>query len=632
MPIQIMPIVGPVYIQLGDIYSFSAIGGIEPVTFTSTGAAGGTMDSVNGDYSADGTTGTGTATVTDSLSSASSVSFVVYDGLIMSPSAAVILTNATQTFTAAGGCLNGTNCVGGARVFSILSGGGSINSSTGVYTAPNFATVAVIQVADSIGNTQQATVEAVNTLTIIPRSLRLALSSTNVYTALAGTLPYTYSVVSGTGTVNASTGVYTASLAVGTGTVRVTDAVPNTSDSAVTHISPQQIVGGLYHVCVMHNEGSVKCWGINANGQLGIGSTSTIGDGATEIGGANKFVDFGSGIYATNIVSGYYHVCAVLNTTAIKCWGLNSSGQLGQNNTTQIGSTSTTQILSMSAINFGGRTVAKIFAFGYVTCTIFDDNTSTCWGKNSNGQLGLGDKTNRLVPSSTAINWGSGLYPTKISGGLNFMCALLNDGSVKCTGRNNNGQLGDGTTTDKTSPGAALDFGGLSAIDLAVGYDHACAVLSDGTMQCWGRNSKGQLGDNSTTTRTSPVATAAIGLTVSNAWAAGQVTCAQSALGAVKCWGLNAEGELILNGGGNTNQKVPPATSINWGTGVILNAVGGSYYSYCMISTGLLIKCWGKAKPSGAVSGIFLVGNSTNNIGDANAGAEQGDGLPYVNY
>ena len=132
---------------------------------------------------------------------------------------------------------------------------------------------------------------------------------------------------------------------------------------------------------------------------------------------------------------------------------------------------------------------------------------------------------NKLI---TTPNWGSGLYPTKISGGIDFMCALLNDGSVKCTGRNNNGQLGDGTSTDKTSPGAALNFGGLSAIDLAVGYDHACAVLSDGTMQCWGR--------------------------------------------------------AKTSGGG------------------------------------------------GVVTGVFLVGNSTNNLGDANAGAEQGDGLPYVNY
>ena len=632
--LTIIPNVGPVYISLGSTYTFSASGGQGAYAFSIAGAAGGTMDAVLGDY-IPAATGTETATVTDGAATTSSVSVVVYNPLAISPTTVTMSVNATQTFTATGGCLNGTNCVGGAYTWSVVSGGGSITTA-GVFTAPSGTATCVVQVADSIGNVAQSTVTVVNSLTISPATLRLAVYSTSTFTTILGTSPYTYSVFAGTGTNVGA--VYTAPAIVGTGTFRVTDSgtpTPGSSDSTITHVKPVEIKNGLYFTCARYNEGSVKCWGDNANGQLGIGSTSIIGDATTEVGGANTFVNLGVGVTATQIVTGYYHVCALLNTGSVKCWGNNASGQLGQGNTTQVGSTSVNDVANLAAINFGVRTVSTIYAFGNVSCAKFTNNTSVCWGKNTTGQLGEGGSTNVTSPSATAIDFGVGRTASKITGGLDFACAILDDASVKCWGKYRYGQIGNGQAANAflSTPTATSTLGvGRTAIDIASGYDHTCVILDDATVKCWGRNQSGNLGDNSTTNSSVPIAPNAIGFGVSLIWTGFQSTCVQSSVGAVKCWGSNNYGEQLLVGGGTTDLR-QPGTAINFGTSLVLSKMGVAYYTYCMITTGDRIKCWGRSTNAAGVSnGVFLQGTSVNHLGDLNTGGEQGDGLPYLNH
>lgn len=135
----------------------------------------------------------------------------------------------------------------------------------------------------------------VSSLTITPQTLKLPVFSTATFSSTLGTAPYSYSIFSGTGSVVAGTGVYTGGVSAGTDIVQSTDAGMNTSNATVTLIEPVQIVAGSTHYCVRYNEGSVKCWGLNSSGQLGYGDTVARGDTVNESGSNLPFVNLGTG-------------------------------------------------------------------------------------------------------------------------------------------------------------------------------------------------------------------------------------------------------------------------------------------------------------------------------------------------
>ena len=165
--------------------------------------------------------------------------------------------------------------------------------------------------------------------------------------------------------------------------------------------APIQVTAGDNFSCALLYDGSVKCWGYNGDGQLGLGDTKTRGNGANEMGVNLPAVNLGTGRTATAIQSGYGHTCALLDDGSVKCWGNNSSGELGQGDMFNRGDGPNEMGANLLKVDLGtaglgiAHTAKKISVGISHTCVILDDNTTKCWGLNGDGQLGLGDTDTR---------------------------------------------------------------------------------------------------------------------------------------------------------------------------------------------------------------------------------------------
>ena len=350
---------------------------------------------------------------------------------------------------------------------------------------------------------------------------------------------------------------------------------PDTLCDRAVH-SATQVDGGESHTCALLDDGSVKCWGGNSNGQLGQEDVTYRGTSPGQMGNSLLPIDLGTGRTATAIATGRSHTCALLDDGTVKCWGSNLSGQLGQEETRARRGTRAGEMGdSMPPVDLGtGRTATAIAAGAGHTCALLDDGTVKCWGENNEGQLGQGDRRDRgrlpgeMGDSLPPISLGAGRTATAITAGRFHTCALLDDGTVKCWGFNNDGQLGQ---EDRNNRGDRLgqmgnnllpiDLGtGRTAITVTAGTFHTCALLDDGTMKCWGDNRDGQLGqgdrDNRGDSRRQmgdrlPPIDLGAGRTATAITAGRRHSCALLDDGTAKCWGYNFSGQLGL-GDGNT--------------------------------------------------------------------------------
>jgi alpha-tubulin suppressor-like RCC1 family protein len=218
-------------------------------------------------------------------------------------------------------------------------------------------------------------------------------------------------------------------------------------------------------------------------------------------------------------------------------------------------------------------------AGAFHTCSVRDDHTVWCWGRNDYGQLGDGTATDSDEPVEVAMLRGA----TRVGAGEASTCALDDKGQVWCWGRNEAGQLGDGTTSDSRAPVQVRDITG--ATQLSVGAEHACVVKSDGGVACWGDNGAGQLGDGSMTNRTAPT-TIMVG-PVRAVAAGADSTCAVLMDGSAQCWGENNDGEL---GAGNTMAQNRPTPVVGLAN-VIGTAVGDDFA--CFVTTEGFVHCAG---------------------------------------
>ncbi len=216
-------------------------------------------------------------------------------------------------------------------------------------------------------------------------------------------------------------------------------------------------------------------------------------------------------------------------------------------------------------------------------CAVRGDGAVVCWGSNSAGQLGDGTTTARNTPTIVSGTLGSVARLGVNSG--SFTCALLTDGTVKCWGRNADGQLGDGTTVDRLTPTTVSGVSG--AVDLYLGDFNACVRLTTGKVKCWGGNNYGQLGDGTSTNRTTAVDIAAFADAV-HIGMSGLATCAVFADGRAKCVGYNGYGAL----GDGTMTDRPTAVSVSGLTNAIAIGVGWSHA--CALRSDGTVACWGQ--------------------------------------
>jgi alpha-tubulin suppressor-like RCC1 family protein len=229
--------------------------------------------------------------------------------------------------------------------------------------------------------------------------------------------------------------------------------------------------------------------------------------------------------------------------------------------------------------------IAAITAGDAHTCALTTGGGVKCWGDNGYGQLGDGTTTDRHTPVNVS-GLASGV--SAITTGYNHTCALTAGGGVKCWGRNSRGQLGDGTITDRLTPVNVNGLAsGVSAI--AAGGLHTCARTASGGVKCWGYNYYGQLGDGTTTDRQTPVNVSGLASGVSAITAGGGHTCARTSGGGVKCWGDNWYGQL---GDGTTTERHKPVGVSGLASGVSAITGGGSHT--CALTAGGGVKCWGQ--------------------------------------
>jgi len=259
--------------------------------------------------------------------------------------------------------------------------------------------------------------------------------------------------------------------------------------------------------CALLNDGTVKCWGLNDNGQLGQGDKMNRADNAGEMGENLPPINLGTGKTAKGISVGAFHVCALLNDNTVKCWG--DGGALGRGDTVDRGDDLGEMGDALPTVDLGtGKSAKAIAVAGVYSCAILSDDTVKCWGYNGTGALGLGDansrgdEPNEMGDNLPVVNLGTGKKAMALAAHGTRVCVILSDNTIKCWGLNGSGQLGLGDID--TRGDQALEMGdNLPVVDIgannipaaiSIGQDHACVLLADHSVKCWGGNAEGQLG------------------------------------------------------------------------------------------------------------------------------------------
>ena len=429
------------------------------------------------------------------------------------------------------------------------------------------------------------------------------------------------------------------------------------------------ITAGGLHTCALTVAGVMKCWGDNEWGQIGDGTTTSPTLPEPVAANARNF---------TAIAGGYEHTCAVTMAGGVRCWGHNQAGQVGGGTlplemtavavfgfvgtgpmattadasgveptsvtlngmvspdgepttawfeygmTSSYGSATpelnlpagTTDVAVSAPLS--GLTCGTVYHFRVVasnasgkasaadailttascnlpagraavatsgshTCALTEAGAVWCWGLNTDGQLGDGTSMNRSTPV-LVTGLSSGIMA--VAAGGSHTCALTTGGRVLCWGDNSHGELGDGTLADRHTPVAVSGLAS-GVVAIAAGVYHTCAVKASGAAYCWGSNVFAQLGDGTETNRVTPVEVSGL-FDVAMIAAGYSHTCAVTSAGAAWCWGANTGGAL---GDGTSTERLTPVTVSGFASGARAIATG-DYYS-CALTTGDAVQCWG---------------------------------------
>ena len=376
-----------------------------------------------------------------------------------------------------------------------------------------------------------------------------------------------------------------------TGTLALTVSVAPAAGAATPVITA--VTAGWNHTCALTSTGGVKCWGANDFGQLGDGTTTPRSTPVDVVG-------LTSGVVA--IAAGGQRTCALTSAGGVKCWGSNVFGGVGDGTTVD----------RLTPVDVSGLTsgVASIAAGAFHTCAVTTGGAAKCWGGNEFGELGNGTTIASVVPVDV-VGLSSGVVA--ITAGGRQTCVVTTAGAAKCWGHNASGQLGDGGGYNRSTP---VDVAGLSSgvVDIAAGGRHTCAETSTGGLKCWGRNDFGQVGDGTETDRITPVDVQGYGTGTAEVATGRWHTCGLTTAGAVRCWGdVTGDGDV-----GDPHTLTPTAV-VGLGSGVVSIAAGEGHTCAVMSNGG--VRCFGNNVDGKLGNGTTAVSSSAVDVifGDAPA-------------
>ncbi len=340
---------------------------------------------------------------------------------------------------------------------------------------------------------------------------------------------------------------------------------------------------GAYHACSA-SSGQLRCWGNNADGELGNGTTrrsviptlvrtlrdpilevpasynrtcALVAGGRVYCWGRNAKINSKGTATASAVPTavgvpraahglsvGVTHACVLDVAQAPWCWGMNDRGQIGDGTTKA----------KPSAVRTQSPPASKVVASDGYTCVVLQAAGVWCWGR-SHGNAGDPRNPAGLVINSRAPRPIPGLEnATDVSASGDFACAVAPGGIVSCWGENDHGQLGDGTVTGRRVPAGVAGL--PETPQIVATANHACALSVDGTIFCWGRGDHGQLGEGDFVERHAPAPVAQPQPAVRLVGAAsGHWALAFAADGSAFAWGRNGDGQL--GNGGTTDQPIP---------------------------------------------------------------------------
>ena len=338
---------------------------------------------------------------------------------------------------------------------------------------------------------------------------------------------------------------------------------PFAADVRVVQAAPVSVAAGFGHACALDGDGAIRCWGANAYGQLGDGGTDGRDDPAPVSGG----------LTFQSMSVGHGHGCGVTTGGAVHCWGRNGYGELGDGSTAN---------RAEPVAVAGELSFASVAAGTNHTCALTDDGEAYCWGLNSSAQLGVAAGG----PSGTPVRVAGDTRFESITAGVDHTCALASNGRATCWGSNDFGELGDSTRAlgaaqpDEVRDGPRFDV-------LSAGSNRTCGVTGGGDAYCWGNNNYGALGDGTEERRARPTEVAG-GHDFSTISAGGVHTCALTDDDEAYCWGLNTFGQL---GDGTTNASLEPVAVAG---GHAFRSISAGSYGTCAVTTAGELYCWGR--------------------------------------
>jgi alpha-tubulin suppressor-like RCC1 family protein len=313
------------------------------------------------------------------------------------------------------------------------------------------------------------------------------------------------------------------------------------------------------------------------------GNAGTLGNGRSDFSwGFPQDVVMPQGVRFDAVAAGGYHTCALTTIGALYCWGANLFNQLG-NGTTDPAYVPVPVTMPVAAF-------VSLSTGYWHSCALTASGVAYCWGGNGDGQLGDGTTTSRSTP--VAVMAPSGVAFASLSAGGAHTCALATTGTAYCWGENPAGGLGDGTTAPHSSPMPVSMPSGVAFKAVSAGDEHSCGLATDGAVYCWGRNDGGALGDGTTTAHLTPVLAATPpGVTFRSIDAGRLRTCGVTTSGSVYCWGMNGL-QGILGDGTTIDRTSPTLMPTPQGVGFASVDVGAGHTCALTASKGIAY-CWG---------------------------------------